>query len=361
MEIESKEEEVVEGVLEGRLRAHSAHFSSMVELIPAKFYISIDDSDPGVAEGTKDSKYWVNKRKKKTPKEVVQKAKRMKLDPGTQKSVAQLQAEAVNREEDWVGSKGDKPPSGGGQLNGFSVEHVRSSSLSDLQERLKEKIEGFRKNRKIPPESKEGGLSEKAAAKRQKKMDKLKREKELRKKNLVSGRGQSAANGGEIGGAVKSSNRDAEDTKKIMFNKFDFSTPVETEVQVKKKKTGKRDYRMLLAKAEASQRKLDELKKNDERHGRELERKLQWQKALDMARGTKLKDNPKLLKKTSKRLEKRKKKSKESWEERKGSEKEAQEKRQEKRKKNIQQRRDQVKERKIKKRAKKGVTRKPGF
>lgn len=352
MEMEKKDMkmEVAEDVLEEQLRAHSVHFASMVELIPAKFYISKDDSDPGAAEGARDSKYWVNKRKKKTPKEVVQKAKRMKLDPGTQKSMAQLQAEEVGQEENCKG----------GQLNGFSVEHVRSSSLSDLQDRLKEKIETFRKNRKVPPESKEGGLSKKISAKRQKKMENRKREKQLRKKNLVSSRGQSAANGDEKRGAMKSSGGDGEDVKRIVFNKFDFSTPVETEVQAKKK-TGKRDYRKLLAKAEASQRKLDELKRKDERRGRELERKLQWQKALDMARGTKLKDNPRLLKNTSKRVEKRKQKSKKEWEERKEFEKEAQEKRQEKRKRNIQHRQDQVKERKIKKRTKKGVSRTPGF
>ena len=340
-------------VLEQQLRSHSAHFGSMVELIPAKFYLIKDDSETGGAEGARDSKYWVNKRKKKTPKEVVQKAKRMKLDPGTQKSVAELQAEAVSLEE----SK--QPSESGGQLNGFSVEHVRSSSLSELQERLKEKIDGFRKNRKVPPEGKEGGLSEKAAARRKKKAEKLKREKELRKKNLVSGSGPGVT-GVKTEKVVKFSDS-GEESKRIVFNKFDFATPVDAEVKVEKKKVGKKDYKKLLAKAEASQRKLDELKKNDEQRGRDLEKKLQWQKALDMARGTKLKDDPKLLKKTSKRTEKKKKKSKKQWEERKESEREAQEKRQEKRKKNIQHRRDQVKEKKIKKRAKKSGTRKPGF
>lgn len=336
-------------VLEEQLRSHSAHFSSMVELIPAKFYLTKDDSETEGAEGAGDSKYWVNKRKKKTPKEIVQKAKRMKLDPGTQKTVAELQAEAVAQEDQ---------PLGNGQLNGFSVEHIRSSSLSDLQERLKEKIEAFRKNRKLP-EGKDGGLSEKAATRRKKKMEKRKREKELRKKNLVSGSGQRTS-GEKTEKVIKSSNL-SEESKGIVFNKFDFATPVDTEVQVGKKKTGKRDYKKLLAKAEASQRKLDELKKNDERRGRDLEKKLQWQKALDMARGTKLKDDSKLLKKTTKRIEKRKQKSKKQWEERKESEREAQEKRQEKRKKNIQHRRDQIKEKKIKKRAKKSGTRKPGF
>lgn len=337
--------------LEKRLRAHSCHFASMVELIPAKFYC---EPEPGDAQDS--GKYWVNKRKKKTPKEVAKKAKRMKLDPA-RKSVAELQTEVVNGEADEGSSEGK-------QLNGFSVENVRSSSLSDLQERLKAKIESLRNNRKVPPE---GGASEKVAekvaVKRQKKVDKRKRDKELRKKKLVSGGGGQSglANGDKMRGVVKASSND-EDSDRVVFSKFDFSAPVvETEVQLGKKKSRKRDYKRLLAKAEATQKKLDEVKRNDERRGRELERKLQWQKALDMARGTKLKDDPKLLKKTSKRIEKRKGKSKKKWEERKDSEREGMEKRQEKRKRNIDQRRDQVKERKIKKRAKKSGTRKPGF
>lgn len=340
--------------LEERLRAHSSHFSSMLELIPAKFYITQDES---AAPGTGESKYWVNKRQKKTPKDIVKKAKRIKLDPETQKSVSELHAEALSREEESLESERGKD---GRPQNGFSVDCVPSSSLSDLQQRLKEKIEGFRKTRKVPPEKGEGGASDKVTVKRHKKMQKLKREKELRKKKLVSGGGQSAiGGGGKMEGATRLTSGD-EESKRVSFNRFDFSTPMETEVQMKKK-TGKRDYKRLLAKAEATQRKLDELKKNDERRGRELEKKLRWQKALDMARGTKVKDDPKLLKKTSKRLEKGKQKSRKEWDDRKEFEREAKEKREEKRKKNIQQRRDQVKERKIKKRAKKGVKRKPGF
>lgn len=347
------DDQMEEDELEERLRAHSSHFASLVELIPAKYYITQDESGSSSAQGTGGSKYWVNKRKKnKTPKEVVKNAKRMKLDPQTQKSVAELEAEAVKREEESLRSEG-------GTLNGFSVDHIRSPGLSEIQERLKEKLESFRNNRKVPLGKQEGGTSEKVSAKRQKKMEKQKREKELRKKKLVSGSEQSVKGGGRPEGATKLTSGN-EKMQRVVFSKFDFSTPVETEVQVEKK-TGKRDYKRLLAKAEATQRKLEEVKKNDERRGRELQKKLQWQKALDMARGTKVKDDPKLLKKTSKRLEKSKQKSRKQWEERKEFEREAKEKRQEKRTKNLQQRRDQVKERKIKKRANKGIKRKPGF
>ena len=360
--------------LEEQLRAHSAHFSSMVELIPAKFYVTQDE------DAAKDSKYWVNKKKintsKKSVKEVTKKAKRLKLDPESHKSVAELQAEANQRkEEDEAGESGTQappkaPPTGApnqtsASVNGFSVEHVQSTSLSNLQERLREKIESLRRKRKAPDDGGEGGGAstakcEELAQKRHKRTEKCQRKKELRKKKLVS---SSASQDKKRPEPVKPSFVDKE-TGRVVFSKFDFTTPVKPEE--KEKKTNKkapsrsRDYKKLLAKAEAAQKKLEELKKQDERRGEELEKKIKWQRALDMARGVKLQDNPKLLKKTAKRLEKKKQKSAKAWEERKDSERQARERRQEKRKKNIQERKDQVKAAKIKRRAKKG-SRKPGF
>lgn len=351
--------------LEKRLRAHSGRFASMVELIPAKFYIIKDESgDPDNGAGAQDSKYWVNKRKKKATKqaikEVTKKAKRLKLDPEQQKSVAELQAEAQTGGEEGEGGGGDGGPSNAVNA-GFSVERVQSTSLSDLQGRLKEKLASLRQDRKVPATggSGEGGVSDKVARKRQKKAEKRTREKKLRKKKLGSG----GSGRGMVSGARVEQTRPSiidEATGRIVFSKFDFSTPVQAE-RKEEKPTGKRDYRKLLAKAEASQKKLEELKRNDERRGKELEKKLQWQKALDMARGTKLKDDPKLLKRTAKNLEKRKQKSSKAWEERKELEKQGQDKKQERRQRNIKNRADQVKAAKVKRRAKKGVTRKPGF
>ena len=349
--------------LEKRLRAHSSRFSSMVELIPAKFYIMKDESDPENGGGAQDSKYWVNKRKKASKqaiKEVTKKAKRLKLDPEQQKSVAELQAEAQKRgdgEEEEEERGGDSSPSAAG----FSVERVQSTSLGDLQGRLKEKLASLRQNRKVPTTTGGGGggVSDKVARKRQKKAEKRAREKALRKKKLVSGgsgRGTTSRAGEE---PTRPSIKD-EATGRIVFSKFDFSTPVQAE-RKEEKPAAKRDYKKLMAKAEASQKKLEELKRNDERRGKEVEKKLQWQKALDMARGTKLKDDPKLLKRTAKNLEKRKQKSGKVWEERKELERQGQEKKQERRKRNIKNRADQVKAAKMKRRAKKGVTRKPGF
>ena len=362
-----EEGDSVNSELEEQLKAHSAHFAAMVELIPAKHYITQDSSELG-ASG--DSKYWVNKRKphKQSVKEGTKKAKRLKLDPASHKTVAELQAEANKRagEVRSEGAAGElegepaKAPDDKPSVNGFSVEHVQSTTLTDLQERLKEKISSLRRKRNAPDESEP--KSEEVAQKRQKRIEKRQRKKELRKKKLVSGGGGSAASAGtnkSEKSATKPSFQDKE-TGRIVFSKFDFTTPVQEE-QKKGASSSKKDYKRLLAKAEAAQKKLEELKKNDEKRGEELEKKLKWQKALDMARGTKLRDDPKLLKKSCKRLEKKKRKSAKAWEERKEAEEQAKEKRQQKRQKHIQERKDKVKATKMKKRAKKGSSRTPGF
>lgn len=338
--------------LSDQLRRHSSHFCSMVELIPAKYYVVKEEveTEPGAG----DSKYWVNKnkRQKESVKDLTKKAKRLKLDPGSQKTVADLQAEKHQREKreaedscDEVEDSGDVPR--------ISVEKVQSTSLNDLQERLKEKIEGLRCKRNAPSE---GASNEASALKKQKRLKKKQKKKELRhKKKLIDQKGATGFK------EEKAESIDGKEKGRIIFSKFDFNTPNKEETKGIGKMGKKKDYKRLLARAEATEKKLEELKKRDERRGEELEKKVRWQKALDMARGAKLKDDPKLLKKSLKRQEKRKLKSSKQWEERKEAEQLAMEKRQEKRKKNIQERAQKTKESKIKRRAKRVGRIKPGF
>ena len=339
--------------LADHLRRHSSHFSSMVELIPAKFYVVKEDEEPEAG----DSKYWVNKNKKQkeSVKELTKKAKRLKLDPGSQKTVADLQAEKHQREkQEAEKSSGEAEDSG--DMPRISVEEVQSTSLNNLQERLKEKIDGLRCKRNAPSE---GASDETTALKKQKRLEQKQRKKELRhKKKLIDQKSKTVkvekveSSGPSINGKEKG---------RIVFSKLDFTTPNKEETRGIDKIAKKKDYKRLLAKAEATEKKLEELKKKDERRGEELEKKLQWQKALDMARGTKLKDDPKLLKRSLKRQEKKKSKSSKQWEERKEAERLAMEKRQEKRKKNIQERAQKSKESKMKRRAKRVGRIKPGF
>ncbi len=356
--------------IEERLRKHSSHFASMVKLIPSNFYITRDDS-----EVEKDSKYWVNKGKSKAPmlavKKSSKKAKKLKLDLEDPHSGEDSQKGGV---VGGVVSTKELPPNGAidSIINGFSVEHVRSTSLSDLQQRLKTKLEDLRGKRKV---SASGGIGEvteeEKARKRQKIMEKRKQKKELRerKKKVSKGTTSTTTNGQRptrgSGEVTRPSIKD-DQTGRIVYSKFDFSTSAQKEVE---RETGKdtttkkkRDYQKLLARAEAAQKKLEELKKKDEKQGEELEKKLQWEKALDMARGIKVKDDPKLLRRTAKSLEKKKQKSAKEWEKRREMEAQTKEKQQEKRKRNLLERKEQIKAKKVKKRSKKGSgTRKPGF
>ncbi len=315
----------------------------MVELIPAKFYLT---KDPEMDDSLSSNKYWVNK-KPKAPKqfikEATKRARRVKLDPDSHKTVLEQQKDAHDSEITANTDDSDVVHDG---KKGFSVETVRSTELGDLRERLSTKInslKGKRKTREDEPE--------KFVIKKQKIVEKRKRVKEARKrkKKLVSA-------------DVKKENTHKErpsikdESGKIVFSKFDFSVPLKVDKAQKTK-----DYKRLLAKAEATEKKLEELKKNDQKRGQELQEKLQWRKAIDLAKGTKVKDDPKLIKKTLKRLEKKKSKSQKQWTERADQEQQQKSKKQELRKKHIQERIDNIKVKKSKKKFNKGKKRTPGF
>ena len=335
--------------LEERLKHHSATFEAMVKLIPAKYYIMQDDSVQF------NNKYWVN-RKQRAPKQSVKdaskKAKRLKLDPDSHKSFRELQEEEARREAgNERGEESEEEEEDHTRLqNGFSVERVKSGDLNELRERLKAKVEELRGKRKA------GDTEEGNAQKRQKRLDRKQRKKEMRLKEKQRKTSKQASRS-----SIKDTRPSLEDKSgKIVYSKFDFSTPVKDWEPAGKKK----DYKKLLAKAEATQRKLEELKKKDEKKGEDLEEKLNWQKAVELAKGTKLKDNPKQLKKTIKRLGKKKNRNQKQWEERMKQERQMREKRQELRRKHIQERTEQIKAKKMKKRMKrrgKGQPRQPGF
>lgn len=387
----------IEMDLESRLKAHSDYFTSVVQLIPAKFYVikdDIPDSEEDCGGDVPDSKFWVNKRArapKQAVKEATKKAKRLKLDPashinkssernqkegcegggvgGVRGGASGSSVENPNEQGDTCNNGGEgeesiamRHPKAGAavSLNGFSVEKVQSGDLNDLRERLHSKIAALRGKRKLMPD--EGAAEEReevegsstaTSEKRRKIMEKRQRKKELRKRGKE--RKQSTKREKHSTGDKPKRPSIKDESGRIVFSKFDFSTPaVQSEPKPKSK-----DYKKLLAKAEVAQKKLEKLKEVDEKKSEELQEKLQWQRAMEMAKGTKIKDDMKRLKKTVKRLDSKKAKSRKQWLERQKQEAQAKEKRQEKRKKNIQERIDQAKAKKVKKRG--GKSRRPGF
>lgn len=375
------ESTIEEDDIETRLKSHSAYFTSMVKLIPAKFYIVKEETGEGRTEDDTDSKFWINKRSrapKQVVKEATKKAKRLKLDlsdhkvsegcrhervyengvsdvTGHSKAVTKGQEEGMSEacsDDERMETISKRHPKAA-----FSVERIQSGDLNDLRDRLHSKIEELRGKRqsRMHQEGREvGATSKREKQKHEQMMEKRRRKKETRKKDKERKHFVKQHPNEKQGENSVKRPSIKDESGRIVFSKFDFgATIVHSEPKGKSK-----DYKKLLAKAEAAQKRLEKLKETDEKKSKELQEKLQWQRAMEMAKGTKLKDDAKRLKKTIKRLDSKKAKSQKQWEERQKQEMLAKEKRQEKRKKNIQERIEQAKAKKMKKR---GKPRKPGF
>ncbi|KAH9854562.1 surfeit locus protein 6-domain-containing protein [Lenzites betulinus] len=91
-------------VLQESLEKHNEAFESLLKLIPAKYYLVQDDADDQLA-----SKYMKNSKKHKAPKQAIKeaskKAKKEKLDPANNKTVLEIQNEALAARADGASSK----------------------------------------------------------------------------------------------------------------------------------------------------------------------------------------------------------------------------------------------------------------
>ncbi|KAJ6621882.1 surfeit locus protein 6-domain-containing protein [Mycena sp. CBHHK59/15] len=81
-------------VLQASLETHNETFESLLKLIPAKYYLPLEQTEEQAA-----SKYQKHSKKQKAPKQAIKeaskKAKREKLDPENHKTVLDLQNEAA--------------------------------------------------------------------------------------------------------------------------------------------------------------------------------------------------------------------------------------------------------------------------
>ncbi|KAJ7025388.1 surfeit locus protein 6-domain-containing protein [Mycena alexandri] len=84
-------------VLQASLESHNETFESLLSLIPARYYIPLEQTEEQAA-----SKYQKHSKKQKAPKQAIKeaskKAKREKLDPENHKTVIDLQNESVGVE-----------------------------------------------------------------------------------------------------------------------------------------------------------------------------------------------------------------------------------------------------------------------
>lgn len=295
-------------------RATSAYFSSLVELIPAKYYLNEDlENNDTTIEGS-------GKAAREAKKHLAKKAKLKKLDPKKFKSIAEHQKDKEANELEIE----DELEAGGDSIRPIKVGDAPSLALDELKQKLHDKIELLRGKRKL----KEEGKTEDAPKKRklEKKEKKKKQNKEAKNSELIKNNVKNEKKVTEV----------LNDRGEVVFSKFDFA-----EGGAKKKnKVKKNDVQALLKKAEKKKSNLEKLEEESKEKAEELKSKMKWDKALKHAEGFKVKDDPKLLLKTIKRKNKMKEAGKKKWEERVNTQKKMQEDKQKLRKQHIKERRE---------------------
>ncbi|KAJ2833570.1 hypothetical protein GGI24_000792 [Coemansia furcata] len=317
------------------LQKHAQTFDSLLSLIPPKFYLPEINKETINARYQKNTKKDTEAKKKEAKRKARATAKAARLDPENRKTVQDIQAEKLEKEKAAAPkAKKQQKPKDDNAMDveddatdmakmsfdlgeGKPVEQAKevvpmaeAGSISALRERLQARIQNLRQKRKAP----EDDVSREALL--EKRMKRRKNTKEAQAKAKKSGTapaqeqvlgsktpnmGKAPVNGENTAGAqdVKSS---------IYFGKL-------TTGAIMKKKSV--HVKQQLAKVENKKREMDELRKVDSAKADQLEEKDKWGKALDLAKGEKVKDDAKLLRKTVRRDEQQKKKSSREWHDRK--------------------------------------------
>lgn len=362
--------------LKDRLMADSQAFDQLINTIPAKYYLS-----EAALESEPVSKYTYGKRKNSAD-ELKKKAllyKKIKFDPSTPNTVAQIENrnkaksqqsssdESADSESDTKsGSESDEDdaevpePDTEVQTSALGDEE-RSPSMrteqpvnikpfneinhAELKERLQERIAAQRKLRKADDPKRMQEFKKRREAKKNKKLKTKPKPNKgtsqpLPEKVLVDESLLPKTQTPNVKSAAS-----IKDVGDLTFPKFEFPDS--------KKKKGPTSAHALLQKTEAENKKLAELQGVDAQKAKTILEKKAWKKALQQASGEKVKDDPKLLKKTIKRHEKKKAKSTKEWQERLNKVEEAKAEKQMKRTQNLQQRIDAKKTKRLGNKAKK--------
>ena len=316
----------------------SQYFTSLIDLIPAKFYINEPNTENGYHKKKKLTKY--------DKKLLSKKAKMLRLDPAQHKTVKELQLEIEKKEIEKMGEEALSE-----RIQPIKVSEIKSVPLDELREKLHAKLDQLRGGkRKITSiddrESiKKSRLEKKTKSKKKKDDDKL----SAKIKTATEIEEQSMP---------KNQHSIKNDQGDLVFSKFDFASGSSNS----KKKT--LNTEKLLKKAEKSMQKIEKLEKEDSDKAEKLKESMAWDKALKKAEGEKLRDDPKLLKKTIKSREKRKSQSQKKWQDRLETVEKQKQEKQSKRTGNIKERREGKIKKKIGK-GKKDKTKKkkskPGF
>ncbi|KAJ3112215.1 surfeit locus protein [Phlyctochytrium bullatum] len=319
----------VDAMSQKRLKEYQKSFDDLISMIPLKYYMATeDDFVPNKFVHNKK-----NKAPKQEIKEASRRAKKAKLDPEAQVTLAQIQTEKASKKP--VPSD---TASGLHASNGPAVNGAKPLSITELRDKLKQKIEELRTRREKkkgtrdeadaqPSDQQKAPKSRQEILERRLKKKKEKKEKAAKKSGTKKAE-MSIASSTEAS-AAQTSKASAEG---IDIGTFKFSK-VDTGTSGQKRRNG--DTKSLLLKAEKKAKKLEMLQEQNPEKARAVVDSQKWSKALKMAEGDTVKDDIKLLKKTLKKKEKSKAKSAKDWEGRISSVTKAQEERQRKRTENL--------------------------
>ena len=338
--------------LQASLQAHNAAFTSLLQLIPAQFYLAAEDDDDGNDRADLSSKYLKNKRKQSAKqveaherKEKIRQAKKAKLNPDNFQTVLDVQAERRQRaevelelddfqgeaeaeaagdtDEDLVDSDHEPGPSQplrlGARTEGERIEALRA--------RLHARIQGLQRSRKTGPDARDDDdadstissrddLLEERRRKRGEMRDRRRRERKQARRAAAISHPSPAPNTNRSQPLLPVPNPPpSKPTNTLAFNALQLPGAAPKK---KNKLALPSDPKAALAALQARKTPIEK-----------------WDKALAAAEGIKIRDDEKLLRKSIKRKEKAKEKSAKAWAERSKTEKESQAARQKKRNENI--------------------------
>ncbi|RXH78441.1 hypothetical protein DVH24_001959 [Malus domestica] len=310
----------------------------LVELIPARFYLPVDDDDKPWFQGlSKTAKASA----KKESKENIKKARRERLDPEkSSKTTLDLLKQSLEKKSNDESDSDEieiKPVVPVLEDDECSVEDdERSVTYEQLQQRLRHKLDEFRAGRHC-----EGSESAR------KRIERKERYEKKRKREAVSDGKKSTSDDS----AAKVEKDVAEAAKELTFGYVKLGDEDELGKTNKKKKLSK------LQELERA-KQLQEAKKDPDK-GEIISQKHSWKAATSRAAGIKVHDDPKLLKQSIQKERKRHQKNAEKWKGRVETTEKMKADKQKKRSDNISQKKQEKINRKIAKREKKLM--RPGF
>ncbi|XWS13943.1 hypothetical protein CRYUN_Cryun36dG0082200 [Craigia yunnanensis] len=320
--------------LKSMIHENALFFDKLVELIPARFYLSDEKDKPwfqGLSKAEKASA-------KKQSRENIKKARRDRLDPEkSSKTTLDLLKENLEKEKLSKDSDEEEEIEVRPIMSDLDGGEERSVTYEELRQRLRRKIEELR-----------GGRNSADSDKRKKKNernDKKGNAQKKRKRDIGV-----EENKGATSNDKDKVEKDVEEAaKELTFSHVKLGD---------EEKHGKKKRKLSKFKELENAMKLEEAKKDPEK-GEAITKKHSWKAAMDRAAGIKVHDDPKLLKHSIQKEKKRHHKNVEKWNERVETTEKLKEEKQQKRSENISEKIHQKKMRRIAKREKKLL--RPGF